>query len=67
MSRAARLAELEQAALARFPGEAATLGLFLAELARVLADAKLAASEGVALATRLEDYLEALLVREGWR
>jgi len=64
---AARLAELDAQVVARFPGEQATLRVFLDELARVLGDPALAAGEGAALLTRFENYLEALLVREGWR
>ena len=67
MTVAARLAELDAQVVARFPAEQATLRLFVDELARVLADPSLAADQGVVLLTRLEDYLEALLVREGWR
>ena len=64
MNAAAQLAALDEEVRARFPGAEATLRLFLAELARVLADPALAAEEGVVMLTRLEDYLEALLVRE---
>jgi hypothetical protein len=64
---AARLAELDAQVVARFPAEQATLRLFVDELARVLADPTLAAVEGVVLVQRFEDYLEALLVRDGWR
>jgi hypothetical protein len=63
---AARLAELDAAVVARFPAAAPTLRVFLDELGRALADPARAA-EADALVTRLEDYLEALLVREGWR
>ena len=63
----ARLAELDAQVVARFPADRATLRVFLAELARALGDPVLAAGEGVTLLTRFEDYLEALLVREGWR
>ncbi|HEY0480564.1 MAG TPA: hypothetical protein VGD37_23770 [Kofleriaceae bacterium] len=64
---AARLAELDAQVVARFPAAQPTLRVFLDELARVLADPALAAGEGAVLLTRLEDYLEALLVRQGWR
>jgi hypothetical protein len=64
---AAGLAELDAQVVAQFPAAQATLRLFLDELARVLGDPALAATEGVALLTRFEDYLEALLVRQGWR
>lgn len=66
MTAAARLAELDAAVVARFPAAAPTLRVFLDELARVLGDPARAA-EADPLVTRLEDYLEALLVREGWR
>ena len=66
MTAVARLAELDAQVVARFPAEQATLRVFLDELARVLGDPALA-GEGVTLLTRFEDYLEALLVREGWR
>jgi hypothetical protein len=64
---AALLAELDAQVVARFPTAQATLRVFLDELARVLGDPERAASEGAVLLTRFEDYLEALLVREGWR
>lgn len=64
---AARLAELDAHVVARFPADQATLRVFLDELARVLGDRALAVAEGTTLLTRFEDYLEALLVREGWR
>ncbi len=67
MTVAAQLAELDAKVVARFPAAQATVRLFLDELARVLADPALAATEGVALIMRFEDYLEALLVSEGWR
>jgi hypothetical protein len=63
---AARLAELDAAVVARFPAAGPTLRVFLDELGRVLGDPARAA-EVDALVSRLEDYLEALLVREGWR
>lgn len=66
MTGAARLAELDAAVVARFPAAEPTLRVFLDELARMLADPARAAEADVLL-TRLEDYLEALLVREGWR
>jgi len=62
-----QLADLDAQVIARFPADAATLRIFLDELVRVLGDRELATREGVALLTRFEDYLEALLVREGWR
>ena len=62
-----RLAELDAQVVARFPADQPTLRVFLDELARVLGDPALAAAEGATLLTRFEDYLEALLVREGWR
>jgi hypothetical protein len=64
MSPAACLAEVESIAAARFPAETETLRLFVDELARTL-DGK--RGEAVGLLGRLEDYLEALLVRERWR
>lgn len=67
MTIAAQLAELDDAVISRFPADQVTLRVFLAELARVLGDPALARSEGIALLTRFEDYLEALLVRERWR
>lgn len=67
MTPQARLAELEAQVIARFPGDQPTLRVFLAELARVLGDPAVAAKDGVTLLNRFEDYLEALLVREGWR
>jgi len=67
MTVAAQLAELDAQVVARFPADRATLRVFLDELARVLGDPALAAGEGPALLTRFENYLEALLVREGWR
>jgi hypothetical protein len=66
VSAAARLAELDAQVIARFPAAQPTLRVFLDEIARVLADPA-AAGEAAALLTRFEDYLEALLVREGWR
>lgn len=63
---AARLSELEDQVVARFPSDGATLRVFLGELRRVLSDPALAAEAG-ALVNRFEDYLEALLVREAWR
>lgn len=66
MTAAARLAELDAAVVARFPAAGLTLRVFLGELSRVLGDPARAA-EADALVSRLEDYLEALLVREGWR
>ena len=66
MTAAARLAELDAAVVTRFPAAGPTLRVFLDELARVLGDPARAA-EVDALVSRLEDYLEALLVREGWR
>jgi hypothetical protein len=62
-----QLADLDAQVIARFPADRATLRIFLDELVRVLGDPELATREGVALLTRFEDYLEALLVREGWR
>ncbi|HSS00366.1 MAG TPA: hypothetical protein VLM79_25080 [Kofleriaceae bacterium] len=67
MTIAIQLADLDAQVTARFPGDRATLRIFLDELVRVLGDPELAAREGIALVTRFEDYLEALLVREGWR
>jgi hypothetical protein len=64
---AEHLAELGPRIAARFPADQPTVQVFLAELTRVLGDPALAAREGVVLLTRFEDYLEALLVREGWR
>jgi hypothetical protein len=63
---AARLAELDAAVVDRFPAAGPTLRVFLDELARVLGDPARGAEADV-LVSRLEDYLEALLVREGWR
>jgi hypothetical protein len=63
---AVRLDELDAQVMARFPAAAATLRIFLDELARVLGDPA-AAGERAALLTRLEDYLEALLVSEARR
>jgi len=63
----ARLAELDAQVIARFPGEQATLRVFLDELGRVLGDPVRAAADGPALLGRFEDYLDALLVRERWR
>jgi hypothetical protein len=60
------LDELDALASARFPAEAGTLRLFLDELARSLAEPG-AAAEAVLLLSRLEEFLEALLVRERWR
>ena len=62
-----QLGELDARVIARFPTDATTLRIFLDELVRVLGEPELAAREGIALLTRFEDYLEALLVREGWR
>ena len=62
-----QLADLDAQVIARFPADSATLRIFLDELVRVLGDPELATRESVALLTRFEDYLEALLVREGWR
>ena len=67
MTIAIQLADLDAQVTARFPGDHATLRIFLDELVRVLGDPELAAREGIALVSRFEDYLEALLVREGWR
>jgi len=67
MTAAGQLAALGAQALARFPDEQATVQLFLDQLALALANAELAGSDGAALLTRFEDYLEALLVRERWR
>jgi hypothetical protein len=64
---AALQAELRAQAIARFPGAEDTLKVFLGELGRVLADPERAADEGAVLLSRLEDYLEALLVKERWR
>lgn len=66
MTAAALLAELDAAVCARFPAAEPTLRVFLDELARVVADPARAA-DAATLAIRLEDYLEALLVRERWR
>jgi hypothetical protein len=63
VSPAAYLAELDALAAARFPAEAATLRLFIDELARGLD----APGGSLTLLGRLEDFLEALLVRERWR
>ena len=62
-----QLADLDAQVIARFPADRATLRIFLDELVRVLGDSELVAREGVTLLNRFEDYLEALLVREGWR
>jgi len=67
MTIAIQLADLDAQVIARFPGDHTTLRIFLDELVRVLGDPELAAREGIALVSRFEDYLEALLVREGWR
>ena len=67
MNIAVQLADLDAQVIARFPADQATLRVFLDELVRVLGDPALVATEGVTLLTRFEDYLEALLVREGWR
>jgi len=64
---AAQLAALDAQVVAQFPAAAPTLRLFLDELARVLADPAAPPGEAVVLLTRFEDYLEALLVRQGWR
>jgi hypothetical protein len=66
VSAAAQLAELDPQVVARFPAAQTTLRVFLDELARVIGDPAHSA-EAPALLTRFEDYLEALLVREGWR
>ena len=66
MTAMVRLAELDAQVIARFPAAQATLRVFLDELARVIGDPA-EAGEATALLTRFEDYLEALLVREGWR
>lgn len=72
MTAAARLAELDEAAVAWLaglrpdPAAERTLRVFLDQLAGVLGDPARAA-EAEVLVSRLEDYLEALLVREGWR
>ena len=66
MTASAQLAELDAQVIARFPAARSTLRIFLDQLSRVLADPD-AAGEATALLTRFEDYLEALLVREGWR
>jgi len=63
----ARLAELDAQVIQRFPTAEPTLRIFLDELARVLDDPAAPASDGAALVTRFEDYLEALLVRHAWR
>ncbi len=60
------LAELDALAGARFPGDAATLRPFFDELGRCLA-APDGARDAAELLIRLEDFLEALLVRERWR
>lgn len=68
MSARARLAELDALASARFPDEAATLRLFFDELRRALEAADGDGGGGAdLLVIRLEDFLEALLVRERWR
>ena len=66
MTAAAWLAELDAKVIERFPAARTTLRVFLDEIARVVADPE-AAGAAAALLTRFEDYLEALLVREGWR
>lgn len=66
MSLSASLAELDALAMERFPGEAVTLRLFLDELGRSLASPD-QADQAALLLGRLEDFLEALLVRERWR
>jgi hypothetical protein len=66
MSVQARLAELDALAGARFPGDSATLRPFFDELGRALA-APDGARDAAQLLVRLEDFLEALLVRERWR
>ena len=67
MTPAVRLAELDALVVAQFPAAEPTLRLFLDELARVLGDPAAAPGEAVVLLIRFEDYLEALLVRQGWR
>jgi hypothetical protein len=67
MTVAIQVADLDAQVIARFPDDRVTLRIFLDELVRVLGEPELAAREGLALLTRFEDYLEALLVREGWR
>lgn len=64
MTPAALLTQLRAEVDARFPADQATLGVFLANLARVLDDPVGAAREATALVSRFEDYLEALIVRE---
>jgi hypothetical protein len=66
MSVRSRLAELDALAGSRFPGDAATLRPFFDELGRSLA-APDGARDATELLVRLEDFLEALLVRERWR
>ena len=66
MTAAVLLCELDARVIERFPADRATLRVFLDELARVLADPA-ARDEAATLLVRFEDYLEALLVREGWR
>ncbi|HTE51642.1 MAG TPA: hypothetical protein VK698_12400 [Kofleriaceae bacterium] len=66
MSLSVSLAELDALAIERFPGEAVTLRLFLDELDRSLASPD-QADQAALLLGRLEDFLEALLVRERWR
>jgi hypothetical protein len=63
VSAAARLAELDAQVVARFPSAEPTLRAFLDQITRALGDP----AEAAALLARFEDYLEALLVREGWR
>lgn len=66
MSAASCLEELGALAAARFPADAATLRPFLDELGRSLASPD-GARDAAELLIRLEDFLEALLVRERWR
>jgi len=66
MSVQSSLAELDALASARFPADAATLRHFFDQLGRSLA-APGGAGDAAQLLVRLEDFLEALLVRERWR
>jgi hypothetical protein len=61
------LDELEALAVERFPEDQATVRLFRTELERVLGQPAASPAEAVALLSRFEDFIEALLVRSRWR
>lgn len=66
-SAAPLLDEIEALAVERFPADQATVRLFRMELERVLGQPAASPTEAVALLSRFEDFLEALLVRSRWR